>query len=167
MVKHIIALISLILTIWAIWFLYSLDREVNKLDKIHQIIAKSKQEVKLKKITPTNIQPIEESNKGNSEDEEKLKALKEKAGNLGAFEVSPLYKTKCSSCHGVNGKGIIGPKLIGLSKEKILQDLEDFKTGKRKNYVMFGLLNNMKQEDLNTLAEEISTFAEKLKNSNK
>ena len=38
---------------------------------------------------------------------------------------------------------------------------------KEKNYVMFGLLNNMKDEDLVTLATEIGTFEEKMKNSNK
>ncbi len=49
-----------------------------------------------------------------------------------AFKVSPLYKQKCSSCHGVNGEGIIGPKLIGLTQEQVLKSLEDFKSGARK-----------------------------------
>ncbi len=75
-----------------------------------------------------------------------MNALKKRAGNAMAFKVSPLYKQKCSSCHGVNGEGIIGPKLIGLTKEQVLKALEDFKSGTRKNYVMYGLLSKMSKK---------------------
>ena len=145
----------------------NLDKEANKFQEIQNIIAKSKQEVKISQVS----KPIKIEDNTNTqekdENEEKLKALKEKAGNLAAFDVSPLYKRKCSSCHGVNGEGIIGPRLIGRTKEFVLNNLRDFKSGKRKNYVMFGLLNNMKDEDLVELATEIGTFEEKMKNSKK
>ena len=161
--KHLIALIATALAIAAIVFMINLDKEANKFQEIQKVIAKSKQEVKLSQVS----KPIEDQTQEKDENEEKLKALKEKAGNLAAFDVSPMYKRKCSSCHGVNGEGIIGPKLIGRTKEFVLKNLRDFKSGKRKNYVMFGLLNNMKDEDLVTLATEIGTFEEKMKNSNK
>jgi cytochrome c553 len=36
---------------------------------------------------------------------DKLSALRDKAGSAGAFAVSNEYKSKCASCHGVNGSG--------------------------------------------------------------
>jgi cytochrome c553 len=94
--------------------------------------------------------------------EEKLRALKEKAGNLAAFKVSPLYKQKCSSCHGVNGEGIIGPNLVDNNAETIHIALQEFKSGKRKNYVMYGLLSKMDEAQLRELSDEIGTFKQKL-----
>jgi len=160
--KHIIALVFAGLAVVAIIFMWNLDQKANKFAHIQQIIAKSKQEVKLNVTQPSKKQ-IEKPKE--SEEEKKLKMLKDKAGNMAAFEVSPLYKRKCSSCHGVNGKGIIGPRLIGKSENEVLQALQDFKSGKRKNYVMFGLLNNMKEDELKALAKEIGTFEQKLKNA--
>jgi len=75
-----------------------------------------------------------------------LNALRNKAGNAGAFEVSKAYKSKCSSCHGVNGSGMqngkpmMGAKLIGKSEETIYKDLVEFKSGRKENIVMKGLL---------------------------
>ncbi len=164
MIRHVIAAIAAILTLSALWYMAKLDIEAQKFAKIREIIEKSKLEVPVKKgvsvssQTQTTVEVEEES-----EAEKQLKLLKKKVGSAGAFKVSALYKRNCSSCHGVNGGGIVGPKLIGKSKEELLQALMDFKSGKRKNYVMYGLLSNMKQEDLEKLAEEISTFADKLK----
>jgi len=171
--KHIVAGVATILAIWAFYFMATLDSEANRVANISTMINKSsKEDKKLAKNENSAItkvqEPVEDSSK--KEDKEiakKLQALKDKAGNLMAFKVSPLYKTKCSSCHGVNGGGIIGPKLVGLSKDKVLQALRDFKSGKRKNYVMYGLLSKMQDEDLVKLSNEIATFKEKLKESNK
>ncbi|WP_187648304.1 c-type cytochrome [Nitrosophilus labii] len=161
MIRHIIALISGALTVAAIVYMAKLDIEAEKLKKIEEIIEKSKLEVPVAKTTQPIQQQQEEEEE--SEEEKQLKMLKEKAGNMSAFEVSPLYRRNCASCHGVNGNGAVGPKLLGKSKDEILQALKDFKSGKRKNYVMYGLLSNMKEEDLISLAEEISQFDEKLK----
>jgi len=93
-----------------------------------------------------------------------LRALKEKAGNIGAFKVSQKYKSKCSSCHGVNGSGfqngkkMMGPKLFGQTEEVILKDLRDFKSGRKQNVVMKGLLISLKDKDLQELAKEIGEF---------
>jgi cytochrome c553 len=159
MVKHIIAVISGVLTVWAIVYMGKLDIEAQKLKTIKQIIEKSKLEVPIKTTKTSKIKKEE------SEEEKQLKMLREKAGSMAVFEVSPLYKRNCASCHGVNGKGIVGPKLIGKSKDYILQALLDFKSGKRKNYVMYGLLGNLKNDEMVKLAEEISKFKEKLETS--
>jgi len=173
MIKHIIALVALLLAIWASVYMMKLDSEVEKLDRIAALIKSTAMEDKKIKVqTHQQTQPVQQtsSQMQSSKDKEvadKLKALKEKAGNIAAFKVSPLYKKSCASCHGSIGEGVIGPKLIGDSKEKVLEALKDFKSGKRKNYVMYGLLGNIDDTKLEELAEEISTFQAKLDEANK
>lgn len=108
-----------------------------------------------------------------NEDQEKLDALRDKAGNSSLFEVSNEYKSKCSSCHGVdgsgmqNGKKLMGPKLIGQEESTIYKDLVDFKTGKKENLIMKGLLIHLEDEDLKRFAKEIAGFKEKQEALNK
>ncbi|NPA74372.1 MAG: c-type cytochrome [Epsilonproteobacteria bacterium] len=172
MIRHLIAAIATILALWASYYMYTLDKQVHKLDEIHRIIKASEIKVQLKKpaVVKEETQPTAEENAAAAEEalksktkelDKKLEALKNKAGNLSAFKVSKLYKQNCSSCHGVNGRGIIGPNLVGKSKEYILEQLKEFKSGKRRNYVMYGLLQKMDEEKLDQLATEISTFKEK------
>lgn len=103
----------------------------------------------------------------NNIEEDKLKALRDKAGNTSSFEVSNAYKSKCASCHGVdgsgmqNGKKLMGPALIGQSEEKLYTDLIDFKAGRKENLIMKGLLINLSKEDLKNFANEISQFQAK------
>ncbi len=174
MIRHIIAAIATLLAIWAMVFMYRLDQEANRFGEIQKLLERTKMEVKVEKHPGASAaaQPAATSAKPQAKKEEdetakKLKALQERAGNVMAFKVSPLYKQKCSSCHGVNGEGIIGPKLIGKSSDFILKALEDFKSGKRKNYVMYGLLSKMDEAQLKALAEEIGTFQQKLEASQK
>jgi cytochrome c553 len=95
---------------------------------------------------------------------DKLSALRDKAGSAGAFKVSNAYKSKCASCHGVNGSGMqngkamMGPKLFGQSSEKIFKDLVEFKSGRKENVVMKGLLLSLSEEDLRIFADEIGEF---------
>ncbi len=100
---------------------------------------------------------------------DKLNALRDKAGNAGAFKVSQAYKSKCSSCHGVNGSGfqngkpMMGPKLFGQTSEEIYKKLIDFKSGRKENVVMKGLLIPLSEEDLKTFADEIGEFPARAK----
>ena len=175
MIKHIIAAVATLLALAAMYRVYQLDAEVNKLEEINRMIAKTQVKVKL----DTTTQPVQQTQvetetmskeevakaqeKKKKELDDKLQALKNKAGNMAAFKVSPLYKQKCASCHGVNGEGIIGPKLVGLSAQKVHQDLTDFKSGKRKNYVMYGLLSKMDETQIQALSDEIGSFEAKKK----
>ncbi len=170
--KHILAAIATLLAVGAVFMVYTSDTEVHKVDEIGKVIAKSQIKVNLgndvvqtqQKIETASKEEIEkEQAKKKKELDDKLSALKSKAGNIAAFKVSPLYKQKCASCHGVNGEGIIGPKLLGKSANEVHQALSDFKSGKRKNYVMYGLLSKMDETQLKALADEIGTFEEKLK----
>ena len=98
-----------------------------------------------------------------------LSALRDKAGNAGAFKVSREYKSKCSSCHGVNGSGfqngkaMMGPKIFGQSADKLYKNLVDFKSGRKENVIMRGLLLKLNEEDLRRIADEIGEFPARAK----
>ncbi|SHO81505.1 hypothetical protein MNB_SV-15-1083 [hydrothermal vent metagenome] len=108
------------------------------------------------------VTPKEKDDRAKEMDE--LNALRDKAGNAGAFKVSQAYKSKCASCHGVNGSGfqngkpMMGPKLFGQSSDEIYQKLLDFKSGRKENVVMKGLLISLTQDDLKVFADEIGEF---------
>ncbi len=170
--KHIIAVIATLLAGWAAVYMIGLDKEVNKLDNISKLVKSTAMEDnKIKVQTHTNgsaqSSSVQSNSQQNDEVANKIKALKEKAGNIAAFKTSTLYKKSCSSCHGNIGEGIIGPKLIGRDKAYLLSALKDFKSGKRKNYVMYGLLGNLDDAKIEELASEIATFKAKLDEANK
>jgi len=91
-------------------------------------------------------------------EQDKLKALRDKAGNVGKFKVSANFKRKCASCHGMNGEGIIGSKLFGLTSERVFQQLRDYKSGRKENLIMKGLLINMDEVQMQEYADEIGEF---------
>jgi len=112
--------------------------------------------------TATVIAPEEKDDRAKEMD--KLSALRDKAGNAGAFKVSNEYKSKCASCHGVNGSGfqngrpMMGPKIFGQTSEELYQTLIDFKDGRKENMIMKGLLLKLTDEDLKRIANEIGEF---------
>jgi cytochrome c553 len=128
-----------------------------------KVIADMGNQKRIAKIS----QPTEKSD--TQKEQDKLKALREKAGNIGAFKVSDAFKSKCSSCHGVNGSGfqngkkMMGPKLFGQSQEEIYKKLADFKSGRKENVVMKGLLIPMSDDDLKSFAKEIGEFPARAK----
>lgn len=97
---------------------------------------------------PTNKEAL-------TEEERKIKDLKDENRE---FEVSNLYILKCAPCHGDGGKGLIGPPLYGKSESEIMKKLSEYKEGKVKNSMMAGLLTNSTEDELKTLANEISKF---------
>lgn len=107
-------------------------------------------------------EPQEKSDR--EKEDEALNALRDKAGNAGAFKVSNEYKSKCASCHGVNGSGfqngkpMMGPKIFGQSEEELYKSLVEFKSGRKENMVMKGLLMHLEDEDLKRFAKEIGEF---------
>ena len=106
--------------------------------------------------------PQEKSDR--EKEDEALNSLREKAGNVGGFKVSDEYKSKCSSCHGVNGSGmqygkkLMGPKIFGQSEADIYKKLSDFKAGRKENMIMKGLLIKLNDDDLKRFAKEIGEF---------
>ncbi|MGD9554885.1 MAG: cytochrome c [Arcobacteraceae bacterium] len=94
-----------------------------------------------------------------TEEEEKLEELKKQASVSTNNSVSQLYSLRCKACHGSEGQGSqVGPSIKGKSVEYILSKLDDYKNNRVTNSLMQGLLTNATQEELNTLAQEISSF---------
>ena len=89
---------------------------------------------------------------------EKIKAMKDKAGNVSTFKVSDNYKRKCASCHGVTGEGAVGLPLFGQSAEQIYTKLLEFKSGKRDNPIMKSAILNLNDNDFKELSAEIGEF---------
>ena len=114
--------------------------------------------------TQNSEQTVLQEKNDREKENEALHALREKAGNVGAFKVSDEYKRKCSSCHGVNGSGqqngkaLMGPKLFGQTSDEIYAKLDDFKAGRKENMIMKGLLIKLNKNDLRRLANEIGEF---------
>ena len=128
----------------------------------------------MKYIKDTSTQTIaNEKQEQKNEDEEKLNTLKDKAGNSSTFEVSNEYKSKCASCHGVdgsgmqNGKKLMGPQLFGQEEAILYKNLVDFKAGRKENLIMKGLLIHLEDEDLKNFAKEIARFKDKKEALNK
>ncbi len=89
---------------------------------------------------------------------EKLKALKDKAGNVAAFKVSDNYKRRCASCHGADAKGVVGLPLFGQSAESLYAKLLEYKNGKRENPIMRSAIMHLNEADFKELSQEISEF---------
>jgi len=114
-------------------------------------------------MTTAVVVKVEEKD-DRAKENDKLKALRDKAGSASAFKVSNAYKRKCASCHGVNGSGfqngkaMMGPKLFGQSADAIYKHLVEFKSGRKENVVMKGLLIPLQEKDLRKFADEIGEF---------
>lgn len=102
----------------------------------------------------------EELNLQDSEEIKKIKQLQNSVANQPSEGVSRRYLTSCAPCHGANGKGVMAPSIAGKSKDEILASLKNYKEGKVPNSLMKGLLTNVSDEDLDSLADEISKFKE-------
>ncbi len=94
-----------------------------------------------------------------SEEEQKLEELKKQTSASTNNKVSQLYSLRCKACHGSEGQGSqVGPSIKGKGIEYILNKLDDYKNNRVTNSLMQGLLTNATQEELDTLAKEISNF---------
>ena len=77
-------------------------------------------------------------------------------------KLSHDFIVHCSACHDDYGNGIIGPSLLGKDGNFIYGRLMDFKSGKRKNILMKGLVSQMDDKRLKAIANEIADFNAKL-----
>jgi cytochrome c553 len=66
----------------------------------------------------------------------------------------PASVQVCTACHGANGFGISAdyPTLAGQQEDYLEQALRDYKSGKRKNAVMGGLVSAVKEQDIPAIA---------------
>ncbi len=59
----------------------------------------------------------------------------------------------CASCHGVGGNSLVTmyPKLAGQNAEYIAKQLQEFKSGARKDPIMAGMVAALSEQDMNEL----------------
>ena len=162
--KNIIAIVSTVIVVILMGYTASQGGAYNGGE--HGKVIKN---IGTKSASTQPIQPkVAQKTKENKE-QDKLSALKQKAGNIGGFDVSQRYKSNCSSCHGANGSGfqngkpMMGPKLFGKSQEYIYNALVEFRSGRKENIVMKGLLLSMDDDDLKYFAKEIGDFPNRAK----
>lgn len=153
--KNIIAIIATLIVIGLMAYTYSNGRAFQG-GEAGRII----EDLKFSDTATSNTPNTQDD----TQEEDKLKVLRDKVGNTGTFKVSNSYKVKCSSCHASdgsgmqNGKKLMGTQLIGQSEEQLLKALVDFKSGRRENLIMKGLLMNLDDNELKEFAREISQF---------
>ena len=90
--------------------------------------------------------------------------------SLLANKLSKDFLIYCSACHDDYANGIIGPSLLGKSGDYIYKQLQEFKSGKRKNVLMAQLVRRLSDEKLKALANEVAEFnkkVQKIKEQNK
>jgi cytochrome c553 len=78
-------------------------------------------------------------------------------------KLSKEFMVKCSACHDDYANGVIGPSLLGKSSDEIFDKIVAFKSGKKSNVLMDGLIDRMSEEAIRKLADEISEFNKKIK----
>lgn len=72
----------------------------------------------------------------------------------GNFEAGKAKSTPCAACHGEQGVSTVPsfPKLAGQHRDYLYHALKDYKTGKRKNPIMAGQVENLSDADMLDLA---------------
>jgi cytochrome c553 len=71
----------------------------------------------------------------------------------GDVQAGKAKAASCAGCHGANGEGIApNPALAGKSEELLAQALKDYKSGKRDNAVMKGMVSALTDADMANLA---------------
>ncbi|MDD5058052.1 MAG: c-type cytochrome [Sideroxydans sp.] len=77
-----------------------------------------------------------------------------------ADDIPPLEERLqlCSGCHNPDGNSVIpeNPKLAGLDKKYLQRQMEDFKSGKRSNEIMSGIITMVDEKEFKALATYFS-----------
>lgn len=72
----------------------------------------------------------------------------------GNAEAGKAKSTTCAGCHSADGNSATAmfPKLAGQHKDYLLHSLKAYKSGKRKNPIMSGQVQNLTETDMVDLA---------------
>lgn len=72
----------------------------------------------------------------------------------GSFEAGKAKSTTCAACHGTEGVSATPsfPTLAGQHRDYLYHSLKDYKSGKRKNPIMAGQVQNLTDADMLDLA---------------
>ena len=66
----------------------------------------------------------------------------------------PIVNSVCAACHGANGVSVVPtyPSLAGQHYSYLVKELNDFKSGKRQNPIMNGMVASLSVSDIHNLA---------------
>ena len=72
----------------------------------------------------------------------------------GNAEAGKAKSSACAACHGVDGNSATAlfPRLAGQHKDYLFHSLKAYKSGKRKNAIMAGQVQNLSVSDMADLA---------------
>ena len=71
----------------------------------------------------------------------------------GDVQAGKAKAAACAGCHGTNGEGVApNPALAGKNEDVLAQALKDYKSGKRDNAVMKGMVSALSDQDTANLA---------------
>lgn len=77
----------------------------------------------------------------------------------GDVQAGKAKAATCAGCHGANGEGKApNPKLAGIAEDKFIQDIKDYKSGKRANPIMKTFASQLKDRDVENLAAYYSSL---------
>jgi len=69
------------------------------------------------------------------------------------IEAGKAKASACAMCHGAGGEGKgTNPAIAGLSQDRFLQAIQDYKSGKRANAVMKGYASKLSDADAANLS---------------
>ncbi len=162
--QHLFMFLVLALGFGSVAYVLKTDIKVDTLTKIASFIDAStpKTEAIVPKEQPLEVQK-ESAHKQlqdeAKEQESKIKSLELRAGSAGKFKVSPLYKSNCAPCHGVNGEGSVGSALVGIKKEDLLKKLQEYKATKDEMHST--TLEHLLDKELDQIVDEIVGFENK------
>jgi cytochrome c553 len=74
-----------------------------------------------------------------------------------------IYTQVCASCHGADGNSGVpaNPKLAGQHPEYLVKQLQEFKSGKRRNPIMMGFATALSDADMKNIAYFVASNAPK------
>lgn len=69
-------------------------------------------------------------------------------------KAQPIASQVCAACHGVDGSSPLpmNPSLAGQHEAYLLKQLIEYKSGKRNNPIMMGMVANLSEDDMRNLA---------------
>jgi cytochrome c553 len=74
------------------------------------------------------------------------------AGAAGDPQAGKAKAASCAGCHGANGEGVgTNPALAGKSEDQLVAALKDYKSGKRDNAIMKGMVAPLSDADMANL----------------
>ncbi len=71
----------------------------------------------------------------------------------GDVQAGKAKAATCVACHGANGQGVApNPALTGKTDDQLVQAMKDYKSGKRDNAIMKGMVSSLSEQDMANLA---------------